>query len=440
MAYVPPHKRVSKNNNDCEGSSRSPIPKPELPPFLTNYKYPKHKSSAAAGTTASTTAHYQDMGAYAYEDIHRWFAAGLDDHNLFPPSVDLQPVSVESINGDIVQRLALFNKIDSAEELTKSFTRRPWEYIAENVLKDLHPWFEEFKRKMEASDQNHEKMTPTIITRIGKVLFRRWQRSDYKQKCVTRICLSEESLRPRRASYYTDILDSYVDYLENNGALNSGLEFEEEKQVFRVYFVDVTQPDVNMWCKCRVLEDGKLNPYKIKSLYSRHMLRDISCLEKNLDMRLELFVKRTQTNFLDDDFESLKRLINSAVVNTKVKGGLTWPKGKAFLGEKFCVGDVWRIRRKRYKNQTLTLKIKDVDRSSGNNEATREVVIMLKEVVSELMKQDADTNLIREMLKNDLKVIWDNILCCDERFPKDITYEDIQDRTQGFSFGLDDRD
>ncbi|XP_062084261.1 uncharacterized protein LOC133790601 [Humulus lupulus] len=387
MAYVPPHKRSSKNN-DGEGSSQSPVPKPELPPFLINYKKPKSKSKSA----------------YACEDIHRWFAAGLDDHIRFPPSVDLQPVSVESIHGTIVQRVALFNNIDSAEEkssnaVIESFTRRPWECIAENVVPDLISCFEDFRSKLEDSDHNHVKVTPTIITRVGKVLFRRWRGSEL---------LSEELLRPRRASYYTDVLDSYIEYLVKEGVLKSGLEFEQEQEVFRVYFDDVTQPDISMWCKCRVLEDGKLNPFKIEHVYGRHMLRDISCLEKNLDMRLDLCTKTTVTNFPEDDFESLKSLINSAVVDPAVRG-------------KFRVRSVWRIRRKRYENQTLTLKIKDVDRSSGG-EATREVVIMLKGVVSELMKQNADRNLISEMLKNDLKVIWNNILCC-ERFPKDITDE-----------------
>ncbi|KAM6578907.1 hypothetical protein CsatB_030744 [Cannabis sativa] len=98
---------------------------PELPPFHTNYKNPKHNSSAVGIT------------GYAYEDIYEWFVAGLDDHNLFPPSVDLQPLSVESAFGNVVQRLALFNNTDSDEKLssnrlTKSLNRGPWEYIAEN--------------------------------------------------------------------------------------------------------------------------------------------------------------------------------------------------------------------------------------------------------------------------------------------------------------------
>ncbi|XP_062085235.1 uncharacterized protein LOC133791327 [Humulus lupulus] len=437
MAYVPPHKRLPKND-DGEGSSQSPIPKPELPPFLINYKNPKHKY--AARTTTTSTAHYRSS-TYEYEDIFRWFAAGLDDRHHFPPSVHLQPVSVESFDGKILKRLALFNNIDSAESsnsVTESCTRRPWEYIAENVMKDLLSCFEDIRRNtMEESDQNHGKVTPTIITRIGKVFFR-GGRSDCEQKSVTRISLSEEALRPLRGSFYTKIPVSFIEYLVKEGASKSGLGFEQEKEVYRVFFRDASQPDVCM-CKCRVLEDGKLNLYKIEHSYTRHMLRDISCLEKNLDIRLDLCTKRTVTNLPDDHLESLKNLINSAVVDREVKGGLTWPKGKAFLGGKLCVVGVWRTRGKTYKNQTLRLKIRDVERSPPG-EATTEVVIMLKGVASELTKQDADRNLISEMLKNDLKVIWNNILCC-ERFPKDITDEDIdRHRPQWFAVGLDDLD
>ncbi|XP_062084266.1 uncharacterized protein LOC133790602 isoform X2 [Humulus lupulus] len=409
MAYVPPHKRLSKKD-DGQGSSRSPLPKPELPPFLIKYRNPKHKPSS------STTAHYQDT---SFEDTFRWFAAGLDDHHHFPPSVHLQPVAVES-NGDILKRLALFNIIDSAEEkssnaVTESFTRRPWECIAENVLPDLLSCFEKFRSRTEP-DQDDEKVTPMIIARFGKVLFR-GRCSDYEQKSVTRISLSEKALRPLRGSFYTDILDSYVEYLEKEGASKSGLEFEQEKEVFRVVFRDASQPNVNMWCKCRVLEDGKFDIYKIEHVYTRHMLRDISCLEKNLDMRLDLSTKRTVTTFTDDDLESLKILINSAV--TKVKDELICSWGSSFFGKKFRVVASCLISSKTYKNQTLRLKIKDVDRSPSG-EATREVVVMLKGVASELM--------------NDLKVIWDNILCC-ERFP-----EDINGRSKWFPVGLDDRD
>ena len=98
MAYVPPHKRRPKEG---EGSSNTPPPKPALPPprFSKNHKV--IKSSASASTAQ------QDL-VYAFENIFKWFAVGLDDHNQFPPYVHLQPVSVEN-DRKILKRLALTN-------------------------------------------------------------------------------------------------------------------------------------------------------------------------------------------------------------------------------------------------------------------------------------------------------------------------------------------
>ena len=90
----------------------------------------------------------------------------------------------------------------------------------------------------------------------------------------------------------------------------------------------------------------------------------------------------------DDDMKSIRDLIDSAIVDTEVKGGLRWPLGKAVSGDKFGVTAVWHIVSKTYKNSSLRLKIKDVDRyrfQSSTGQTTREVVIMLKGLASELL-------------------------------------------------------
>ncbi|XP_062115039.1 uncharacterized protein LOC133829182 [Humulus lupulus] len=141
--------------------------------------------------------------------------------------------------------------------------------------------------------------------------------------------------------------------------------------------------------------------------------RDISCLEKDLDMRLDLCTRRPVTTLTDDELQGIKELIDSAILDREVKGGLRWPLGNAVSGDKIRVTAVWHVISKKYKNPSLKLKIKNVDRYkflSSTEEPRREVVIMLKGVASELMKQRADMNLISEMLKDDLKAIWNNFL------------------------------
>lgn len=78
----------------------------------------------------------------------------------------------------------------------------------------------------------------------------------------------------------------------------------------------------------------------------------------------------------------------SAHKHREVKGGLRWPLGKAVSGDKVRVTSVWHVISKTYNNPSLKLKIKDVDRYKfllSTGEPTREVVIKLKGVASELM-------------------------------------------------------
>ena len=74
------------------------FPKPEFLPHLSNK------------SLELTSAHQQEDMGYAYEDIFKWFAVGLDQSNHFPPSVHLQPVSVDGeFDGKILKRRALIN-------------------------------------------------------------------------------------------------------------------------------------------------------------------------------------------------------------------------------------------------------------------------------------------------------------------------------------------
>ena len=64
-------------------------------------------------------------------------------------------------------------------------------------------------------------------------LFRRFSVDD--QESVTTNLFSEDTMRPLRSSFYTDIPNSFVEYIINEGASKGGLEFEMEKEVYFVY-------------------------------------------------------------------------------------------------------------------------------------------------------------------------------------------------------------
>lgn len=86
--------------------------------------------------------------------------------------------------------------------------------------------------------------------------------------------------------------------------------------------------------------------------------------------------------------EGISDLINSAVLDQDVMGGLRWPLGKATSGDRFRVVGVWHTVAKSYVNPFVRLKLRKADRYdfiSSIGEATKEVTLKLKQVTSELL-------------------------------------------------------
>ncbi|EXC21749.1 hypothetical protein L484_006463 [Morus notabilis] len=371
MAYIPPHKRHSK---DKETSSLSPV---LLSPLLN-----KNLHFKSSRTNFNAQRQRSGKNVYAEKSIYRWFSVGLDDPNQFPASVHFQPVSFESVECKVGEKpLALINSdIESSRGNLERFSRNPWDFIVDNVMEDLVSSFERVRNEMES--QKLEEVRPTLAARFGKVIFR--GSPSFNKESVT----NENALRQMKRSFYTNIPKSYMEFIQEEGAPKIGVEFEEAKDIYHV---------------------------KIELNQVRHMVMDISCIEKNLDLRLILCTKRIITAPTDDDMKSMRELIDSAVLDSGVKGGLRWPLGKATSGDKFSVVGVWHTITKSYKNPSMRLKIRDADRfdfRTSTGEVTREIAIKLKRVVSELKEPQFDVNLITEMLKDDLRVLW-NLFCCE---------------------------
>ncbi|POO02982.1 hypothetical protein TorRG33x02_010430 [Trema orientale] len=393
MAYIPPHKRHSKG----PGGPSSLSPELLSPLFNKNIKFRSPRTNNA----------HLKSGKIVYADkaISKFLVVGLDDDNQLPASVHLQPVSLESHERKVGEKpLALINTQQS-----ESFLRNPWDYIVENVLEDLVSSYEDVRTEM-AESPDLEEVRPTLVARFGEIRFR--GRPSLDEESV-----SENTLRQLKRSFYTNVPDSYMEYILKEGAPKIGVEFEEEKDVYHVKLSDSTRPDSTISVKCSVLKElGKLQLYKIELNQVRHMVMDISCLEKNMDLRLMLCTKRIITALSDDDMKCIRDLINGAVLDPEVKGGLRWPLGKAACGDKFNVVGVWHTTVKSYKNSSMRLKVRDADRfdfRTSTGEASREIIIKLKGVASKLQEQQVDLNLINEMLKDDLKVLWNNFFRCE---------------------------
>ena len=93
MAYVPPHKRHSKDKE-------RPLPSPELPPRQTHFKQSPRMKSSSSNSHAHSPSSSKII--YAKKAISKWFVVdshdhddGDDDDNQLPPSLQLRPISLE---------------------------------------------------------------------------------------------------------------------------------------------------------------------------------------------------------------------------------------------------------------------------------------------------------------------------------------------------------
>ncbi|XP_034911683.1 uncharacterized protein [Populus alba] len=403
MAYIPPHKRHSK-----DVISATPIPETLQPQFQRNMN------------SRASTSRKKKSGKIVDEDttIYKWFAVGLDEDGQFPPYIHLEPISFEYIERKTGEKpLVLVNSIVTEEDskLERTCSRSPWEIIAENVQQELLSSFEILRNEMD--DQGSEKIKPELVARMGKIAFR--GRHSMGLESVNKMQVEEAILRQLNRSLYTDIPSSYMENIIDGVVPAIGIDFEEEKDVYTVKLSDNTRPDATVLCKCIVLEDKKLHLYKVKLNKVRQLVIDVSCLDKNLDLRLMLCTSRILTSLTDEEMNSLRDLINSAVLDSDMKGGLRWPQGEeASSGARYSVIGVSHTVTKAYKSSSFRLIARNVDGydfKTGTRETFGEIYLKLKRIVSEIQERGAESDSISKMLEDSLRLIWDKFLCC-ERF------------------------
>ncbi|XP_065630063.1 uncharacterized protein LOC112035781 isoform X3 [Quercus suber] len=402
MAYIPPHKRHSYEAGSSDRHNRSsPIPQSLVPQFRRNLnlRLPPKPFSQRSGKIVCN---------YAEQAIYTWFPVGLDHNHQFPTSVHVVPVPLQLLERTTgTNPLVLSNNNNNNHPVEQM--RSPWVYIAENVVSNLLSSFENVRNeKLDLED-----VKPKLVARFGKILF---HESPSISKETTRVGLATETtLSQLRRSFYTNIPNLYMENIKGEVAQKIKFNFEEEKDLYHVKLCDATLPDSNISCKCSVIkEDKRLQLYKIELQQVRHMVVDISCLDKNLDLRLMLSTKRILTTLTDDEMQSIRSLINSAILDSDVKGGLRWPLGRTSSGGRFCVVGVSHAIAKDYKSSSLRLKVRHADRynfRTSTGEATREITLKLKNIVSLL--QEVEISLVSEMLKDHLRLIWDHFLCCE---------------------------
>ncbi|KAL4598029.1 hypothetical protein ACB092_11G030000 [Castanea dentata] len=282
MAYIPPHKRHSY---EAAGSSESsdthnrpsPIPQSLVPQFRRNLNLRLPQRSG------------KNVYNFAEQAIYTWFPVGLDHNHQFPSSVHVAPVPLQLLERTTgTNPLVLFNNNNNNHPVEQ--VRSPWVYIAENVMSNLLSSFENVRNeKLDLED-----VKPKLVARFGKILFH--ESPSISEETMRVGLVGETTLSQLRKSFYRNIPNSYMENIKVEVAQKIKVDFEEEKDLYHVKLSDATLPDSTISCKCNVIkEDKRLQLYKIELHQVRHMVIDISCLDKNLDLRLMLSTKRILT-------------------------------------------------------------------------------------------------------------------------------------------------
>ncbi|KAL4376892.1 hypothetical protein GQ457_02G033140 [Hibiscus cannabinus] len=388
MAYIPPHKRQSKDSE-----RPSPMPTPSLASLSHGFN-----RKVRLGASKSKA----DRAVYLNYAISRWFAVGWNGHGD-TSAVHLKPVSVESFERRTGQKPLVLDK----NTLDKNEVQgSPCSSILENVMPHLLSCAEKLKAEIERGDLKDVKLT--MAARFGTILFQ--GTPSVNPDNVIRDCLGN-----LRRTFYTNLPAQYAANIIAEVSSKIGVDFADVKHSYQVKLSDSTQPDVSIFCKCRVNDDEKLHLYKIELNPVRDMVIDISCMDMDLDLRLGLTHKRVVTSLSEDEMQGIQTLISSAVLDPDVKGGLRWPFGKASSVNRYNVIGVWHTNATAYENGSIRLKVQHADRfdfRTTYGEASNEVVLKLKGISSGLL-QDVETNAISIMLQDSLSLIWRHFLQCE---------------------------
>ncbi|RWR74560.1 hypothetical protein CKAN_00289500 [Cinnamomum micranthum f. kanehirae] len=408
MAYIPPHKRHFE-----DGKRPVPAPSSLLPRFARNLNL-----GSTSNSTRRKDQHASQGGkiVYAKNSISRWWAVGLTDDGHFPTSVRLEPISCEPFERRRGEKpLTLVHERPSGEtsEVTDSSSDRPWLSIPEKIRLDFETSFQSVMNVMES--QESEQVKPCFVARFGKLFFHGDSFTSLDEILKT----SADDITPRNQvtkSFYTNVSDAYMDAIRDVVVLKIGFDFESQKEHYHVKVYDIYRPDVTISCKCIVLKDGAgLELQKVELNQVRHLVADISCLDKDLDLRVMLTTKRILMALTDEEEHGIRKLLKHAVLDPHVKGGLRWPLGKETFGDRFSVVGVWHTKFKSFRGHMMRLKLRDADRHdfrTSTGEVAREVTLKMVGISKLAMDGMAETSIVKKMLQDNLKLIWDHFLSC----------------------------
>ncbi|KAI3878141.1 hypothetical protein MKX03_000091 [Papaver bracteatum] len=258
----------------------------------------------------------------------------------------------------------------------------PWVSVTENIRSDLLASFENVKSAMDLGEAGVA-MKTTFVARFGTILFHKpsvnISSSSSKSEAAT-------TLARLRKQFCTKVTDSYMETIFGGVFPKIVADSYQLKEYYRVQFSDKVEPESGFSIKCQIM-CGELKIQKIEKNQKRCFVADVSCLHKDLDMRLILATKRDLTAALKDEelkVKGLKQLVDSAILDGNVKGGLRWPIGKEHSSDgRYSVVGAWHSTDKNFKNSSLKLRFINADRfdfCTSDGEVGKELTLNMKGV------------------------------------------------------------
>ncbi|MCL7037187.1 hypothetical protein MKW94_005721 [Papaver nudicaule] len=414
--YIPPHKRQLKDGAKAlAGSSLNSRS------LAHTFQQQLNLSGSFNSESCSSESVRRRMYLHPKSCVSRFFIVDStkEEEHQNPGSVRLNRISSDSILYDKVGSspyiLVSSCKKTGTDKLKRnSSIENPLISVAEQILPNLLA----FRRmRVEASGYKEFKEGEIrLVARFGQILFH--GTPSLNIDTLRDRSELEASLSGIRRSFDTHIPKSFPESVLNVVVPEIGVELEEEKEYYYVRVIDKSCLDVSFTCKCTTTGVGGLELRKIEANHVRHMIVDIACVEKDLDLRFMLSTRNFVPEASDEEKHGLEKLIKSAVVDGNEKGGLRFPLGYESLEGRYRVVGIGHTTMRAFKNSSIKIKFTESDRYEFNTstaEVTNHVVLIMNGITEILKENNLETDQLARMLEDTMKLLWDYFLrleCC----------------------------
>ncbi|MCL7052099.1 hypothetical protein MKW94_006620 [Papaver nudicaule] len=385
MAYIPPHKRRSKDDDDNR-----------LPP------HKRHSKKSRALRVYMKCAVSDQWFIEADDD---------DDDQIPADSIRLEPFlgykSAEWERGG-----KPFVLVCDSPRSSSSGSTQPWVSITESIWSDLLDSFANMGSAMVPHSHGYSLLKPTLVAKIGNILFHKPPDSAISSRSE-----AESALADVGKQFCTNLPDSHLEAIFAGAAPKIIADSHQTKEYYRVNVSDKWDPASVISIKCQII-CGELKIQKIEKNQQRCFVADFSCLHKDLDLRLMLATKRDLSHLMNalkgDKLKGLRQLVDSAVLDGQVKGGLRWPLGKEHSSDgRYSVVGAWHSTVRTFKNSSLKLRFVNADRfdfCTSDGEIGKEMTLVLKGITDTFIDRVVYMESAMGRLLEALKFVWDHLL------------------------------